>query len=355
MITIEKQGLVGPLSKVAGIAAKRSPVPILEQVLIEVEGDTMRITGTDLEVTLVAEVPCKGVSWKGCVSASKFLPAVRAMPADTIKVAVGEERMVTVSAGRSRLRLPTMPAESFPMPERPQARAVQLSSSDLENILSTVRPTMAKNDVRYFLNGALLHADGRTLRAVATDGHRLGYAEMEAAADAEFNLILPHRGVEALIGLLTEEAVGISADEHWFLANAGDFTLLVKQIDGQFPDWKRVVPEPIGKVTVSAAVLRGGLERAAIAAAKDGVRLSIGHNQIALETDGQAGEKLDDSVDAEADIEMVVGANIGYLDEAIKVAGTELVEIGLKNPESAIVVRPVGRSDRFTVVMPMRL
>lgn len=355
MITIDRKQLVEPLSKAVKAADQRGVMPILTCVLVNLHDGVMTITGTDLDVAQTATINCDGENWAGCLPAGKLLGAVKSMATDTIQIKPGKNR-AEISAGRSRIRLPVLPAEDFPAPERPQGEPAEMSAQELRDAFIAVKAAMGKKDARHYLNGAHLVSKEGRMQVVATDGHRMAYAE--AASPAECSLILPRDSVIMLADLLaTGERVTVVADEKSFRAEVGALTFQTRLLDARYPDWERVIPKTTGVVACGSGDLVQALNRAAIVTQGEieRVLLNISEQGIALQAEGGDGGKLDDAIEAQGNGSVEIFCNLFYVIDAIQTANSESVEVLFSGPEGALQIRPAGREDRFSVVMPHRL
>ena len=179
--TIQREALLKPLQLVAGVVERRQTLPVLSNVLLVVEGQQLSLTGTDLEVELVGRVTLEDSAEPGeiTVPARKLMDICKSLPSDAlIDIRVDEQKLV-VKAGRSRFTLSTLPANDFPtVEEGPGSLTFNLVQSKLRRLIDRTSFAMAQQDVRYYLNGMLLEVGGGTLRAVATDGHRLAMCSL---------------------------------------------------------------------------------------------------------------------------------------------------------------------------------
>ena len=178
-LTAEREKLLGPLQAVIGVVERRQTMPVLANVLLGVRDGRLSITATDLEVELVAGTDV-AVQEPGdiTVPGRKLLDILRALPDKAPVALTVDGEKVVVKAGRSRFSLSTLPATDFPVIDDIAAhQSVQLPRSALLRLLEKTHFSMAQQDVRYYLNGMLLEIDGQSLRAVATDGHRLALCE----------------------------------------------------------------------------------------------------------------------------------------------------------------------------------
>jgi DNA polymerase III subunit beta len=355
MITIDRKKFVEPLSKIAKVSHSGF-LPVLGCALIRVGGGAMTLTGTDTEVTLTAKIDGVEGDWVGCVPANKLLAVLKAMPSDGVSINTDGDR-VTVAVGRTKMKLPVFPASDFPDLPPIDGEPIEVAVADFVGALNAARPAMAKRDARFTLNGALLSSDPDQdkLRVVATNGHRMVCAEIESALKCE--VIVIGKGVDMIADLFAHsEKCHVQTSESLIRVQAGGFTITSKLIEGKYPDWQRVIPSTRDKVVVNAAAFSEALERAALMAPKnDSIVMRITSKRITLQASNESHESMEDSVDAESSAELTAGCNVRYMLDAVQAACSEDIEIGFTGPESGMIVRPVGRSQPFTVVMPVRI
>lgn len=240
-LTASREQILQPLQGVIGVVERKQTMPILANVLISAQGSgagRMSFTGTDLEVELVASGDAT-VQQAGDVTVPgrKLLEIIRAVPDKTQVTLTLDGDKVKVNAGRSRFVLSSLPASEFPMVEEISAQqALVVPQAELKKLIEKTHFSMAQQDVRYYLNGTLLEADGKLLRAVATDGHRLAIAEtaLAGAAKTAQQVIVPRKGILELQRILGNEGeVQLSIGTNHVRATIGDVRFTSKLIDGK--------------------------------------------------------------------------------------------------------------------------
>ena len=362
--TIQREQLLKPLQFVIGVVERRQTLPVLANVLVVVSENSLAITGTDLEVEMVAEAEVK-VEAKGeiTVPGRKFHDIVRALPEGVmVEVSVSAER-ATVKAGRSRFTLSTLRPSDFPTVEEIGSKqTLRLKRADLRRLIEKTHFSMAQQDVRYYLNGLLLETEGSTLRAVATDGHRLALSEVDLAEPAtrDEQLIVPRKGVLELNRLLDGEGeVEVLLGANHVRVQLEGIRLTSKLIDGRFPEYSRVVPaKPPNVLLVDRNLFRHALQRTAILSNEKyrGVRLELGTNSVVLQANNPEQEEAVETLEVEYGGEgMEIGFNVNYLLDALAAVDTEQVEFGVSDANSSALIREPGNDRTKFVVMPMRL
>jgi len=364
-LSTSRESLLKPLQAVIGVVERRQTMPILANVLLVADKNTLSVTATDLEVELVARAEVDNVAVPGeiTVPGRKLLDIFRALPEGAkVTLSLKGDRL-TVQSGRSKFVLSTLAAGEFPLVEDIGAeRVLTISQSDLSRLLDKTHFSMAQQDVRYYLNGLLLETGDELLRAVATDGHRLALCDIPLEGDngAKLQVIVPRKGVLELQRLLSGDgAVQMSIGSNHIRLEAGDIQFTSKLIDGRFPDYDRVIPETSADaVSASRDALRHALQRAAILSNEKyrGVRLEFCKNSIKIQANNPDQEEAEDEVEVEyAGSEMEIGFNVNYLLDALAAVDSDSVEVGLVDPNSSCVVRSPSDDKCLYVVMPMRL
>ena len=363
-LTAAREELLAPLQSVIGVVERRQTMPVLANVLLSARENRLSITGTDLEVELVASSQV-GVQQAGdiTVPGRKLLDIFRSLP-DGVSVTFSTEgERVSVRAGRSRFTLSTLPAAEFPVVEEINAQqTLTLAQGEFRRLIDKTHFSMAQQDVRYYLNGLLIETEGKSLRAVATDGHRLALCEMEteAKAKASQQVIVPRKGVLELQRILgTDGTIELGIGTNHVRAQIGDIRFTSKLIDGRFPEYGRVIPaSPTKKVEADREALRLALQRTAILSSEKyrGIRLTVKEDLLTLQAHNPEQEEAEDQVEvAYKGDEVEIGFNVNYLLDALSAIEGDKVEIGLTDSNSSCLIHAPGVAHTRYVVMPMRL
>lgn len=362
---ISRDVLLKPIQAVIGVVERRQTMPILSNLLIAAGEEKLTVTGTDLEVELMAEaeLACEDVG-EVTVPGRKLLDICRALPEGaTLTVQLDKERL-QVQSGRSRFSLSTLPAAEFPLVEDIQVQhRFSIPQNVLRELLDRTHFAMAQQDVRYYLNGLLLEMRDDKVRAVATDGHRLALAEVDAElgeAPAQ-QVIVPRKGVLELQRLLadSDSPAEIETGGNHIRVRVGELRFTSKLVDGRFPDYDRVIPAG-GDKTIRAdrGVMRDSLGRAAILSNEKykGVRLQLSENRVRIQAHNPEQEEAEDEFEADYQgDELEIGFNVVYLLDALGVLDSEDVIVRLSDANSScLILDPDSDSHRY-VVMPMRL
>ncbi len=362
---ISREVLLQPLSQVIGVVERRQTLPVLANFLLSAREGRLTVTGTDMEVELISSVSAD-VSQDGeiTVPARKMLDIIKALPdGSNITFSVSDEK-ATLSTGRSRFTLATLPASEFPATDQVETlENIAVAEATLKKMMEKTSFAMANQDVRYYLNGLLFDFSGSQLRAIATDGHRLAICDLESSINiaGDRQLIVPRKGVMELSRMLSGDAdeVTLAIGRNHIRLVKGNTTFTSKLIDGRFPDYKAVVPVGADKqMLVDKATFIQALQRAAILSNEKykGVRLEAAGSTIKIVAHNPQHEEAIEEIEAEFNFDrLAVGFNVTYLLDALMAIETEQVSLELKDANSSCLVSAPDSDVNRHVVMPLKL
>ena len=365
--TIPREVLLKPLQLVTGVVERRQTLPVLANLLIKADDSGLSLTGTDLEVEMVARcsVPVEQAG-EVTIPARKLADIWRALPDGAeVSVTVEGER-ATIKSGRSRFTLATLPAGDFPKVESGDSDiAISLPQSNIRKLIDQVSFAMAQQDVRVFLNGMLLEVVGASVRAVATDGHRLAMAstacETSGSVDTPKQAIVPRKAVVEMGRLLDEEAESLSIQfgANHLKVTTGPVTMTTKLVDGQFPDYEKVVPKDASRVlSGDRETLKQGFQRASILSNEKyrGVRLNISSESLTIQANNPEQEEAEETVPVQfSGDQLEIGFNVSYLLDVLSVVDSDGVQISVSDANSSALLESSDDDGAVYVVMPMRL
>jgi DNA polymerase III subunit beta len=363
--SLTREVFLKPLQQVVNVVERRQTLPVLANLLVSVEENRLSMTGTDLEVEMVARSEVDDAqAGETTIPARKLFEIVRALP-DGSKVTISQSGdKVTVQAGRSRFSLATLPSRDFPSVEDLDlVERIRVSESALKELIERTAFAMAQQDVRYYLNGLLLDLRENALRCVATDGHRLALceAELPEGAQTRKQIIVPRKGILELQRLLegADREVELEVGRNHLRMRRSDVTFTSKLIDGRFPDYEAVIPIGADKeVKVNREALRAALQRAAILSNEKyrGVKLEISPGQLRIIANNPESEEAQEELEAETKIDnLSIGFNVTYLLDALSALREEHVILNLRDGNSSALVREASHDRSRHVVMPLRL
>jgi DNA polymerase-3 subunit beta len=363
--SIQREVFLQPLSQVVGVVERRQTLPVLANFLLVARDGNLSVTGTDMEVELISSVSAD-VAQEGeiTVPARKLVDIVRALPDGSSIVFSVKEEKATMSAGRSRFTLSTLPAAEFPATDQVETlEDISLGEASLKVLLDKTAFAMANQDVRYYLNGMLMDFRSGSLRTVATDGHRLAVCDHadKVPVSEDRQLIVPRKGVMELTRMLAEEEEKVSLSlgrNHVRLVKDGTkFTS--KLIDGRFPDYEAVIPVGADKqILIDRDTFMHALQRAAILSNEKyrGVRLEAAGGVLKIVAHNPQHEEAIEEIEAEMNFDqLAVGFNVTYLLDALTALESEQVSLELKDANSSCLITAPDSDLNRHVVMPLKL
>lgn len=365
--TIDAKSLAAGLSAVGKTVERRNTIPVLSNAVIESRNDGITIKATDLDMEMTVGL-----------SADVIEPGVTTIPAhlaqDIVKKISGEvtfsltpgEQQATISSGRSRFRLMTLPVEDFPsLSAGDFTHSFAMTGDALSGILRDLQFAISTEETRYYLNGVYLHhMEGGLLRAVATDGHRMARAEIPAPDGSEGmpGIIVPRKTVTEAISIgdsAKGEDVRIDVSDTKIRFTHGSTVLTSKLIDGTFPDYQRVIPTGNNIIAnIDSKTLADASDRVATISSKRGraVKLTFSNGSLSLSVSNPENGSAEDQIDADYDADPLdIGFNAAYLKDVLKTLGNGETRIALADGGSPTVFTNEKNPGLLLLLMPMRI
>ena len=369
-VTVERSHLLKSLGHVHRVVEKRNTIPILSNVLLRAEGARLLLKATDLDLEITETVPADIAQASATtVPAQILFDIVRKLP-DGAEVALdtGDGAQLALRSGRSKFTLQVLPDSDFPdLATGEFAARFTLTAGALKKLIERTQFAISTEETRYYLNGIYLHvitAAGKPmLRAVATDGHRLAQAQIDAPAGSESmaGVIVPRKTVGEVQKLMEDPdaEVTVELSETKVRFTIGPVVLTSKLIDGTFPDYGRVIPQGNDKILkVDRSEFAGAVDRVSTISSERGraVKLALADGRMVLSVNnpdsGSAVEEL--GVDYPADA-IEIGFNSRYLLDVASQLETGTAEFRFADPGSPTLIQDVGEANALYVLMPMRV
>ena len=364
-LTILRESILKPLQSVCSIVEQRPSQPILSSILLSVENEILLLTGTDLEIEIIAHTQIKTTEQgKNTLPARKFMDICKTLPEGAVLDLEMKDGKAMIQSGRSRYVLATLDASDFPnLDPMNSSLELTLPQRQLKYLIQKTQFAMAHQDVRYYLNGLLLELTQQSIRAVATDGHRLAMSELriETNVDEKKQVIVPRKGILELARLLhdNDEPVHLQLDQNHIKASLQDISFTSKLIDGKFPDYTRVLPQ---ETTITLSGNRGSLcqafSRASVLCNEKyrGMRLHISDGLLRATVQNPEQEKAEEEIEIDYQgEEFEIGFNIIYFLDALNAIDTEQVTIKMFDANSSCLIQGIEDNVSQYVIMPMRL
>jgi DNA polymerase-3 subunit beta len=360
-----KEDFLKPLQSVAGIVERRHTLPILSNILIQIENTELSMIATDLEL----EITCKTTLANSydhaaiTVSAKKLQDIVRALPDESEVSFDSKESRLQIRAGKSQFNLQTLPAEDFPKLSLSDDGESEftLSQASLRHLFSQVQYAMAQQDIRYYLNGLLMIVEPGIIRVVATDGHRLSLASADIPSiQHSAEAILPRKTVVELIKLLStnDDEIRISLGKNKVTFSFSNIKLVSKVIEGKFPDYNKVIPLHQNHVLLDRITLLRATQRAAILSNEKvrGVRLVLTQNSLRVICNNAEQEEAEEEIAINYSNEALdIGFNVTYLLDVLNNLESNEINCSFGGANSSCLISVPGEPHFKYVVMPMRI
>ncbi len=361
---IQREQLLKPLQLVSGVVEKRQTIPILSNILLEIEDSTLTLTGSDLEVELIGRCTLDTpVEAPGSITVPcrKLFDICRSLPNESlIEFKLDKDRMIVLS-GKSRFTLATLPAEDYPkLLISGDATSFKLSQGDFKHLLQRTHFAMGLQDVRLYLNGMLLEVTPQSIRTVATDGHRLAMATLNEAevGDSSITALIPRKGVLELLRLLEDNnaPIQVSVSSNHIRAQTDQFTFSSKLIDCNFPNYERVIPKQGDKnINLERDIFKSSLQRTAILSNEKfrGVKVLLDTHLIRIEANNPEQEEAHEELPVHYEHDKLeMGFNVDYLIDVLNSLTEDNVKLTFSDGEQGVLIE---EANCLYVVMPMRL
>ena len=376
-LVISKKNFLRGLARTHGVADRKSSMPILSNILLTTDSTTsLRFAATDLYLGVAATAPAevkKGGSI--AVSARTLFEIVKNLPDGDVHWTVGPNHAAEIRSGKVRFRIPGMPGDDFPaLPSPGSSDFFSVEAEVLGDLITKTQYSMSTDDTRPHLAGALFEGEGKLVRMVTTDGHRLSKIDHkldDSSPMLSFSMLVPNKGITELKRLIDDAKADAKANKEEraqiSVATAGGsaffkregITLSVKLADEQFPPYGRVIPQQQEKrVVMGRTGLVEALKRMSLVSSdtSGGVRFMVSAGSLRIVSEnpdvGEGSEELDVDYAGEA---ITIGFNAKYILDVLGSLTDDEVALELAGELDPGVIRPVGDTLFVGVVMPMRI
>ncbi len=367
---VSKQNLQKELSFVQGVVEKKNTIPVLSNILIESVGEnTIRITGTDLDVTIRCDMDAEDIVTPGsiCVQARKLFEIARLLPDAPVSFKREDNDWVTVKCDRAKFRMVGVSREAFPEVPSFKSAPTKIAAAILKTFIDRTIFAITQEESRYTLSGAKFILDSSGAKMVTTDGHRLAYVERKEIGKNGTNdvidTLIPRKTLAELTKLTTgfEGDISLGLDENHIYFEVGPRLLISRMLYGQFPNYEMVMPKSNDKaVELEGPLLNLAIRRVALMADErsHAIRFHLEPNQLVISSqnaeEGEARETIQAEYGGE---ETDIGFNAQYLQDFLNVVGEGKVSFEFRDGSSQAQLRPAdsGEYDYKYVVMPMRI
>jgi DNA polymerase-3 subunit beta len=370
-VTIERAELLKSLGHVHRVVERRNTIPILANVLIRAEKSALSLKATDLDLEVIESISAEvAPAGSTTVPAHMFYDIVRKLPEGS-QVALessSDRAVLAVRAGRSRFTLQTLPESDFPdLAAGDMTHKFTLPGADLKRLIDKTQFAISTEETRYYLNGIYLHVAGsgksQTLRAVATDGHRLAQTDLPLPAGASGmpGVIVPRKTVTEVQRLIedSEAEVTVELSSAKIRFSIGNVVLTSKLIDGTFPDYQRVIPAGNDKeLVIDKKDFEAAVDRVSTVSSERGraVKLSLSGGKLILSVTNPDSGSATEEIEVEYDADPIdIGFNSRYLLDIAAQLDGEVAVLKLADPGSPTLIQDKDAKGALYVLMPMRV
>jgi DNA polymerase-3 subunit beta len=365
--TIHRDPLLDGLQRALSVVEKKNTVQILGNVLFVVGNDELSLSATDLEVGIRVTIPVKTQEQgKVTLSAKQLHDIVKELPSRELVLSKKENNWVEILSGKSKFNIVSLAADEFPaLPAFDEKNYFDARVDALAEMIDRTEFAVSLDATRYHLNGVFFEAlENNLMRMTATDGHRLSFVDAEVflnAPELKRGIIIPRKGLHELRKILDDgqSSVGLAFERGYIFVKLGQSYLFVRLIEGEYPDYKQVVPKNSDKtLKVGREDLLSALRRVSLLANEKsrGVKLSMSNNSLVITSSnpdvGDAREELD--VQFNGDL-LEVGFNAKYLLDSLAITRSPEILFSLKDKLSPGIMRGQEEAHHTYVIMPMRI
>jgi DNA polymerase III subunit beta len=369
--TIRRDIFLRGIQKTLGIVEKKTTMPILSNLLIRTDGGRIKIMVTDREIGLVADYEASIIR-EGDItlSAKKLHEMVHEIQGEMIHVTKNEKDVVIMTCNKAVYRIPGIPADDYPVvADQDDLPFYRVKGSIMKELIRKTAFAVSTDEMRKNLTGVLMETEltGETslIRMVATDGHRLSVMKMDTGEKGflvlEKGVIIPRKGLGEIRRLLEDEPgdVLLGIRQGMCIIKTDHTLLRVSLIDGEYPDYRRVIPAEKGvDIQMDREIILHALRRMSVISSDryNGVIMTLSNGMVVLNSTnpdvGEANDEIEVSYQGEG---RSVGYNVTYLTDAIDVIDEEKVEFEIGEGMKPGVIRAVGNENYFCIVMPLKL
>ena len=362
--SISKDLLVEGIQTVQNAVSQKSSLPILSNVLMEVEGGTLKMTATDLDIGICSTLPVQ-VVMDGAITvpARKFFDIIKALPdGSNIDISMKKNNFISLKSGKANFKIIGLPREEFPqLPMFKDKDSITVEQAELRDMFNLTDFAISKDDTRYVLNGVYLVVKGDDMTVVATDGRRLAVSSKKLSKKTlvDRSVIVPTKTVQEVKRMLGEEGdVSIKFSDNQILFSFDSSFVISRLIEGEYPNYKKVIPErSIKEIKVLREDFLSATRRASIFTDQDSmaIKLNIKKKKMTISKNtpylGEAKEEVD--IDYSGNDELEIGFNPKYLMDVLKSLAEEEIVFEVNDPAKPGVIRK-GEEYAY-VVLPMQL
>jgi len=361
-IKVTKNSLLEGISVVQNIVSSKATLPILSNMLMETQASAIKLNTTDLDIGISCEIPVD-ILEEGAITipTKRFGDIIKELPAGDVTITTKRNNQVDIEGDRCRFKLIGLPKEEFPkFPEFKDKEVIKIAQSDLKDMIRMTSFAVSHEESRHLLNGILFEIAEDTLRMVATDGRRLAKIERKCATPTkkEIAVIIPFKAIQEIYRNLNDEEGQVSfiTGTNQVLFDIDGILIATRLIEGDFPDYTRVIPKPAPtKIKMATQDFLSALKRANLLTTPDfqAIKVEVFSDKLVIsKTTPDVGESREEVSIEYGGSELIVGFNPSFLIDALKNINEEKLNLELLGSDKAGVIR---FKDYLYLALPMRI
>ncbi len=351
--------------KVVKAASAKSTNPLLEGIKLEAYEDCLKLTATDLEISLEKKIRADvKIAGAAVVTGKYFADFVRKLTDEQIELVLSDRRQLRISYMDSEGFLQCLPADDFPRIERVESeRSLSIVEKDLKDLIHKSIFAVATDDSRPVLKGVLFEIDEYELTAVALDGFRISCIKKGLESNAgKFSIVIPARALGEMLKMISdsEDTVAtVKVSKNYLMLELSHTTLISRLIEGEFIKYRQIIPQEFtSEITVKKDLLADGIERAAVLSnnpKNNLVKFDIREKLLTLTSNSEIGNIKENIAVALKGKDILIAFNARYFTEALKVINDDYVRISFNSPVAPCVMKAANADDSLFLILPVRL
>ncbi|MBX2988110.1 MAG: DNA polymerase III subunit beta [Bdellovibrionaceae bacterium] len=366
-VEIEKKDLLNLVGPTQNIVEKRNTMPVLVNILLEAEKDSLKVFATDLEVSLTDQVPAKIVqAGKVAVSAKKLFEIVKELSEGPIRLVKKENNWLQIEQGKYRSQLVGVSAEEYPIfPTYSSQAFLKTDAPVLKEMIDKTIYSVSSDETRYHLNGVFFEIQpGNGFKMVATDGHRLSLVSKNIEglkSTVPQGVIIPRKGLHEIKKILegVEGPVEIAIEGSQFILRSDSTTLMIRLIEGKYPNYQQFIPAKLPqKVRIRRDAFLSSLKKVSMMANEKSkaVLLNLSNGRMEISSNNpELGDAKDEIEVQYAGHDIKVGFNARYIQDILGAIQQDEIDFELNDQLSPGLMRPHADATYTCVIMPMRI
>ncbi|MGD9014430.1 MAG: DNA polymerase III subunit beta [Candidatus Omnitrophota bacterium] len=360
-LSVNKEILVKGIQTVQNVISQKSNLPILSYLLLETNKENIQLTATDLDIGIIHKIPARiEESGNIILPAKKFGDIIKEFPEETISINTKKNNLTIIESKQCQFKLMGLSYEEFPkLPKFTNQEVIKLDQDTLKEILSLVAFAVSYDETRYILNGILCQIKKDSITLIATDGKRLAcyQKKLPQGVNQPTQIIIPIKTIHELNRNLTEEGeILLGIGKNQILLDLGNTQIISRLIEGEFPDYKQVIPPASpNKIKIDREQCLLATRRAALLSTPDyqAIKLEVHNDRLVISKStpniGESREELPCEYNGK---DMIIGFNPSYLIDVLKNLTEQTIELEITDSEKPGVIRTNGY---IYIVLPMRL